>query len=104
MKHAMKDRFDLGLVMNVTSIALLLFVAASPALAGAGGGFDKVEETADEVVELLVTIAVVVVTAAIMWAGYKMIWAGAKLADVANILIGGTLIGGAAALAAWVVN
>ena len=40
---------------------------------------------------------------AIIWAGFKMIFQGARLADVANVLIGGTLIGGAAAFASYIV-
>jgi type IV secretion system protein VirB2 len=33
-----------------------------------------------------------------------MIFQGARLADVANVLIGGTLIGGAAAFATFIVS
>jgi type IV secretion system protein VirB2 len=67
-------------------------------------GFDKVNTTATNVQAVLVVIAVTVVTIAIMWAGFKMIFQSARLADVANILIGGTLIGGAGAFAAYIVN
>ena len=45
-----------------------------------------------------------VVTIAIIWAGFKMIFQGARLADVANVLIGGTLVGGAAAFASYIVT
>jgi len=45
-----------------------------------------------------------VVTIAIIWAGFKMIFQGARLSEVANILIGGSLIGGAAAMATFIVN
>ena len=41
---------------------------------------------------------------AIIWAGFKMIFQGARLADVANVLIGGTLVGGAAAFASYIVS
>jgi type IV secretion system protein VirB2 len=67
-------------------------------------GFDKVNTTATNVQAVLVVIAVTVVTIAIMWAGFKMIFQSARLADVANVLIGGTLIGGAGAFAAYIVN
>ena len=53
---------------------------------------------------ILVTISIAVVTIAIIWAGFKMIFQGARLADVANVLIGGTLIGGAAAFASYIVS
>ena len=67
-------------------------------------GFDKVNTTVTNVNTILVTISVAVVTIAIMWAGFKMIFQGARLADVANVLLGGTLIGGAGAFAAYIVG
>jgi type IV secretion system protein VirB2 len=51
---------------------------------------------------ILLIISVAVVTIAIIWAGFRMVFKGARLADVANILIGGTFIGGAAAFAAFI--
>jgi type IV secretion system protein VirB2 len=67
-------------------------------------GFDKVNTTVTNVQAILVTISVAVVTIAIIWAGFKMIFQGARLADVANVLIGGTLVGGAAAFASYIVT
>lgn len=67
-------------------------------------GFDKVNTTVINVNTILVTISVAVVTIAIIWAGFKMIFQGARLSDVANVLIGGTLVGGAGAFAAFIVN
>jgi type IV secretion system protein VirB2 len=67
-------------------------------------GFEKINTTATNINAILVTISIVVVTIAIIWAGFKMIFQGARLADVANILIGGTLIGGASAMATYIVN
>jgi type IV secretion system protein VirB2 len=67
-------------------------------------GFDKVNTTVTNVNTILVTISVAVVTIAIIWAGFKMIFQGARLADVANVLLGGTLIGGAAAFATYIVG
>ena len=66
-------------------------------------GFDKINTTVTNVNTILVTISIAVVTIAIIWAGFKMIFQGARLADVANVLIGGTLIGGAAAFASYIV-
>jgi len=83
--------------------AWCLCSALLPAFAGAQG-FDKINTTATNVNTILVTISVTVVTIAIIWAGFKMIFQGARLADVANVLIGGTLIGGAAAFATYIVN
>jgi len=76
-------------------------LATSPAFAA---GFDKINETVTNVNTILVTVSIAVVTIAIIWAGFKMIFQGARLADVANVLIGGTLIGGAGAMAAYIVS
>ena len=65
-------------------------------------GFDRINTTVQNVNAILVTISVAVVTIAIIWAGFKMIFQGARLADVANVLIGGTLVGGAAAFASYI--
>jgi type IV secretion system protein VirB2 len=67
-------------------------------------GFDKINDTVVNVNAILVTISVAVVTIAIIWAGFKMIFQGARLADVANVLIGATLIGGSGAMAAYIVS
>jgi type IV secretion system protein VirB2 len=69
-----------------------------------GQGFDKINTTVTNVNTILVTISIAVVTIAIIWAGFKMIFQGARLADVANILIGGTLIGGATAFSTYIVS
>ena len=83
--------------------ALLALAAASPWGAFAQG-FDKINTTITNVNTILTTVSIAVVTIAIIWAGFKMIFQGARLADVANVLIGGTLIGGAAAFASYIVS
>ena len=90
-------------VAQVASAAMPVAVAAvaCPAFAQ---GFDKINTTVTNVNTILVTISIAVVTIAIIWAGFKMIFQGARLADVANVLIGGTLIGGAAAFASYIVS
>jgi type IV secretion system protein VirB2 len=81
--------------------ALPILTAASR---GWAQGFDKINTTVTNVNTILVTISIAVVTIAIIWAGFKMIFQGARLADVANVLIGGTLVGGAAAFASYIVS
>ena len=90
---------------NSTRLVTLTLLAL-PRLAPAQvqGGFDKIGTTVTNVNTILVTISVAVVTIAIIWAGFKMIFQGARLADVANVLIGGTLVGGAAAFASYIVE
>jgi len=82
-------------------VPLLLGTLAQPALAQ---GFDKINTTVTNVNAILVVVSIAVVTIAIIWAGFKMIFQAARLVDVANILIGGTLIGGAGAFAAFIVS
>lgn len=78
---------------------VMLFWAIDPAFAG--GGFDKITTTATELHTMLVALSAVVVTIAIIIAGYKMGFSGAQFRDVMGILIGGALIGGASAMAAF---
>ena len=83
-----------------------IFVALAQALVSSSAmaqGFEKINTTVTNVNAILVTISVAVVTMAIIWAGFKMIFQGARLVDVANVLIGGTLVGGAAAFASFIV-
>jgi type IV secretion system protein VirB2 len=96
MKH-----IQLFLIQRRAPLGLVLALMASSAWAQ---GFDKINTTVTNVNTILVTISVAVVTIAIIWAGFKMIFQGARLSDVANVLIGGTLIGGAAAFASYIVS
>ncbi|MGM9484904.1 TrbC/VirB2 family protein [Roseateles sp. NT4] len=84
--------------------ALPVLALAISQRAAMAQGFQKINTTVTNVSTILVTIAVAVVTIAIMWAGFKMIFQGARLSEVANVLMGGTLIGGASAFAAFIVN
>jgi type IV secretion system protein VirB2 len=84
-----------------STVPLAALLSNAPMLAAAQG-FDRINTTVTNVNTILVTISVAVVTIAIIWAGFKMIFQGARLADVANVLIGGTLIGGAAAFASYI--
>jgi len=83
------------------AVPAIAFLAQQAAMAQ---GFQKVNTTVNNVQAILVTISVAVVTIAIMWAGYKMIFQGARLAEVANVLMGSTLVGGSTAFAAFLVN
>ena len=84
--------------------ALAAALLATVSQAALAQGFDKINTTVTNVNTILVTISIAVVTIAIIWAGFKMIFQGARLADVANVLIGGTLVGGAAAFASYIVT
>jgi type IV secretion system protein VirB2 len=94
---------SLNLIVSPLRALCCAAASAGAALASAQG-FDRVNTTVTNVQTILVTISVAVVTIAIIWAGFKMIFQGARLADVANVLIGGTLVGGAAAFASYIVT
>jgi type IV secretion system protein VirB2 len=85
-------------------VGLVMTLAMLSSRFAAAAGFDKIDDTVTNVNTILVTISIAVVTIAIIWAGFKMIFQGARLADVANVLIGGTLVGGAAAFASYIVS
>jgi len=97
-------RFRLPIALQSVATIVPLLVVAVLADPAAAQGFNKVNTTVTNVNAILVTISIAVVTIAIIWAGFKMIFQGARLADVANVLIGGTLIGGAAAFASYIVS
>ena len=87
---------------SASIIAALVLATTTPS--ALAQGFDKINTTVTNVNAILVLISVAVVGIAIMWAGYKMIFQAARLVDVSNVLIGGTLIGGGGAFAAYIVN
>ena len=89
--------------VRVVAAVLAAWLALMSSLARAQG-FDKINTTVTNINTILVTISIAVVTIAIIWAGFKMIFQGARLTDVANVLIGGTLVGGAAAFASYIVT
>jgi type IV secretion system protein VirB2 len=89
---------------QLVSIAIRAALLAAAMPNAFAQGFDKVNTTVTNVNAILVTISVAVVTIAIIWAGFKMIFQGARLADVANVLLGGTMVGGAGAFAAYIVS
>ena len=82
--------------------ALAALLPATVSQLAVAQGFDKINTTVTNVNTILVTISIAVVTIAIIWAGFKMIFQGARLADVANVLIGGTVRTGGIAVPAAV--
>ena len=100
MATALRQIFNRNVL---TFVLMSVLIALLPQLSFAQG-FDKINQTVTNVNTILVTISIAVVTIAIIWAGFKMIFQSARLIDVANILIGGTLVGGAAAFASFIVT
>ena len=93
-----------SLLVHLLARALTVAGALLLPCLGRAQGFTQINTTVTNVQAILVTISVAVVTIAIIWAGFKMIFQGARLADVANVLIGGTMVGAAAAFASFIVT
>ncbi|MDV7561165.1 TrbC/VirB2 family protein [Acinetobacter baumannii] len=83
--------------MLVMATVLLL---SNPAFAQ----ISKVNTVMSNVQAVLTGVAVTIFTITIMWAGFKLAWQHAKWSDISNIVIGGILVGGAAGIAAWLIN
>lgn len=66
--------------------------------------FTQLSTTLDNLVTVLSGAGVLTVTLAIMWAGYKMVFQHARWADISTIVFGAVFIGGAAALAKYLVG
>jgi type IV secretion system protein VirB2 len=95
--------------MLVLLIAFATMLVGTDVLAqtttGTPGGFgdacDKVVDFFTQFETILKAASVIIVTIAIVFAGYQIAFAHKRLSDVAPILVGGLLIGGAAAIAGW---
>lgn len=92
-----------------TIVGLFLFgffpqVLAQEAPPGFAEACANVDGFMQSVVTLLGAVSVGVVTVAIIFAGYQIAFAHKRLSDVAPILMGGLLIGGAATIATWFVG
>jgi type IV secretion system protein VirB2/type IV secretion system protein PtlA len=83
-------------------IAFLCLFVVEPAFAQ--GGLDKVNTFAQNIQSILTGVSITVVTIAIMWAGYKFLFAHAQLGEIIKIVAGGLLIGGASALAGYLLG
>lgn len=78
----------------------LIFI--NPAFAA--GGLSNVNTILTNVSDALHAAAIVTVTIALFWAGYKVLFQGQTLREVAPILLGGILIGGATEIANMLVG
>ena len=74
---------------------------------GGGGAADDVAVVTDflnNIGEILNAASLVVVTIAIVFAGYQIAFNNKRISEVAPVLIGGVLIGGASQIAAMLIN
>jgi type IV secretion system protein VirB2 len=93
-------------------LGLMLAGISSEVLANGGGaapsGFkgacDKVVGFFARFETILRVASISIVTISVVFAGYQIAFAHKRLSDVAPVLIGGLLIGGAATIATWFVG
>ncbi|MDR7148878.1 type IV secretion system protein VirB2 [Hydrogenophaga palleronii] len=95
-------------LMMIVGLCLVGFMPEALAQQAPPPGFTAACQNVDgfmqSVVRLLGAVSIGVVTVAIIFAGYQIAFAHKRLSDVAPILIGGLLIGGAATIATWFVG
>ena len=88
----------------ITGASYLIAVALLLEVHPAWAQISKVNTVMTNVQTVLVGVAVTLFTVAIMWAGFKMAFQQAQWSEISNVVIGGILVGGAAGIAAWLVN
>lgn len=108
MKLFAEREMMLGFGHRLKVVALLgLLFAAISSDANAqtfADACDKVTGFFSQFETILRVASVSIVTIAVVFAGYQIAFAHKRLSDVAPILIGGLLIGGAATIAGWFVG
>jgi type IV secretion system protein VirB2 len=79
-------------------------VYASTPPAGDGGGLGVIGDFLNNISTILNAASLVVVTIAIVFAGYQIAFNNKRISEVAPVLLGGVLIGGAGAIAGMLLN
>ena len=95
-KWKVNVRRNAGHVIAATGVAAATTMPAHAQIA-------QVTTVMTNVQTVLTGVAVTMFTISIIWAGFKMAFQHAKWSEISNIVIGGILVGGAAAIAAWLI-
>lgn len=94
--------------MQWAIIAMILVSPIAMATDASGGGLAGATERAcgffTRINDILNIASVAVVTIAVVFAGYQVAFAHKRITDVAPVLIGGLLIGGAAQIAGMLIG
>lgn len=85
----------------ITAGSLLVMVGSVLMTSPAYAQITKLNSVASSIQTALVSVGVSLFTIALLWVGYKMAFDGARWADVANIVYGAILAGGAAGIASF---
>lgn len=101
------NRFSTWLPMLAIALLIAAMIFMPEAYAGsgaAGAAGTKIQGFFADISGILKTVSVVVITIAIIFSGYQIAFAHKRISDVAPILIGALLIGGASQIAAMLVQ
>lgn len=79
----------------------IVFSLAMPAFAQ---GLDKVNQSAQTVIDILNGVSIAVATIAFMWIGFKYLFSTIDKAEAGRVVVGALIIGGAAQLAAFLLS
>ena len=99
-----RNQSQSGRAGMMKAVCFLFTLAALLEANPAWAQISKVNQVMTNVQTVLVGVAVTLFTVAIMWAGFKMAFQQAQWSEISNVVIGGILVGGAAGIAAWLVN
>lgn len=86
------------------AIAAMILFAPEAFAQGGGEAGAKVNSFFDNVITILKGASIAIVTIAFMFAGYQVAFAHKRMTDVAPVLIGGLVVGGAAQFAAMLLE
>lgn len=101
---SVKSIFSARNPVVASGYALLAYASAEVALANAvPGGKTVVKTFLDNIALILNGASIVVVTIAIIFAGYQIAFNNKRISEVAPVLLGGVLIGGAAQIATMLI-
>lgn len=96
--------FLVGALLLLASFGALAQGGGQPDTAGFSAACNKVVGFFARFETILRVASISIVTIAVVFAGYQIAFAHKRLSDVAPVLIGGLLIGGAATIAGWFVG
>ncbi|WP_434779722.1 TrbC/VirB2 family protein [Neisseria sp. Ec49-e6-T10] len=105
--HMIQDRLMNTLPYFVMLAVMAVFFVVSPEMAyaqGGGGAQNEVQGFFQNIEGLLSIASISVVTIAFIWVGYKLAFGGSRFIDVAPVLFGALLVGGALEFAKMIVG
>lgn len=100
----LKTAFSARNRINAAVYGLLAYATTSVVFAQSADGKGVITDFLNNIGTILNAASLVVVTIAIVFAGYQIAFNNKRISEVAPVLIGGVLIGGAGQIAAMLIN